>query len=422
KNSQPFQHSRCLNCMNLSACIVIYLLLIASLAPAQLLKTVEAENCQIVHGAKTPLKPTQQFASGYSMAPEQWGGKKGDTISWKEDFTAPARHVRLGVRYAADAAGIKQRHGSAPESFTLLIDDARIPVVLKTTGHWLNFETAFIDLPEIPPGSHEFSLRAEADHSDRNIDCFYFILGDEKKLPIALLNTIVARSADKRFEVWSAPETNLPYSPEYMMDSCARIYDYLKEQTGISDPTQRIAIHVRPHKYVGGHQFQNAEGIWFSDDPASCSPGGWCHEINHFFTPNVHGWMGHPFIRINDGFVTPQKLFPEYARITVLPSADNIRRHKIANDFLSGKTYRTQDPHVVAYALYLKYGEKIVSDFFHATQADIKSGKLKLPESKMIPPRVLVQYLSQAAGENVEPYFLRLDGYPDDVERRYTGI
>ncbi|MEO8376474.1 MAG: hypothetical protein ABI579_02295, partial [Candidatus Sumerlaeota bacterium] len=241
------------------------------------------------------------------------------------------------------------------------------------------------------------------------------------EVPVQLLQTVIAKSENGKFQIWTSPDTKLTYTTTYIFDNVSRIYDFLKDQTDYEPDVKTIGIHIRPDRYVGGRQFQNERGIWFSDSPGSCQPGGWCHEINHFYTPHVPSWFGHPILRVNDTFITIPKLFPEYPDYNANGGPGARDRRMAAEKFLRGNPLRVNDPHVIANALYLKYGDQLLSKFYHAVSADLKSGKLILNDG-VLSPMQLVQYISLAAGEDATPVFKRLEGFPKDVEAKYRGI
>lgn len=396
---------------------VAFILACAGTADGRILKTVEAEGCVITCASQEPRDAPSQFASGNGMTPVMWGMAKGDSIEWEEEFLSVAEGLKLGIRYAFDHANLEQRKGPwLPESLVLDVNGHRMDVPLSDTGHWEQFQTVLVKLPRLGTGKHVFRLEAAAERSDRNIDCFFFMRGELDDIPIGVRQTVIATHRDGFFELWTAPETVLPHEQAFVLESCAKIFDYLQDQTAFAPPDEKVRIHIRPDKYVGPHQFQNVRGIWFSDSLASTGIGGWCHEMNHLFQPHVPGWMGHPLVRVNDAMVLPQALFPEHIE-EFRSDPNNKERHRRGRDFLKGIPPTTNDPHTVAFALHVRYGPELQRKFYHLLAADVAAGILDKGEK--LDPEQFVHYMSQAAGQDVRPLFERLDGFPEEVESRY---
>jgi len=393
---------------------ILCLVLVLSSAPissARVLKTVEAEACEIVCTSTAPRDAPSQFASGNGMAPQMWGETKGDSIAWEEVFRSAAEGLKLGVRYAFHGQHLENRKGAdLPQALVLVVDEHRIEVPMPSTDGWEIFQTVLVELPRLEAGKHSFRLETVADRSDRNVDCFFFVRGELEDIPIGMRQTIVATHRDGFFELWTAPEVVLPLDAQFILESCARIYDFLQDQTVFTPPDEKVRVHIRPDKYVGPHQFQTERGIWFSDHPASAGLGGFCHEMNHLFQPHIPGWMGHPLIRVNDALVLPEALFPEY----LAEFRSGIReRQRRGREFLRGNPKTTDDAHTITFALHMRYGPDLQRKFYHILAAERAAGRLG-DVTEALTPEQLVAYLSQAAGQDVGRLFKRLDGFPEN--------
>ena len=69
--------------------ILLSVVLVAGVQ-GRVLKTVEAERCEIICASADPRDAPSEFASGNGMTPTQWGKAKEDRIVWEENFRGPS--------------------------------------------------------------------------------------------------------------------------------------------------------------------------------------------------------------------------------------------------------------------------------------------------------------------------------------------
>ena len=220
--------------------------LMATAAPAQLIRTIEAENVSVTCGAKK-LMAENGFASGGKLTPEFWGNAPGDAIEWTEELKKPAAGLKLGIRYAYHHKALVAAKGpNLPQELSLIVNGRRLPVILGDTGFWDRFDTVAVELPELPAGPVTFRLEAGRPLSNRNVDCFYFFRGGLDALAPQRRTNQVAQAEDGRLFVWMAPEVELACAPEYVLDAAKRLQGFLSEQSGWSPPQRnRSAFSFR---------------------------------------------------------------------------------------------------------------------------------------------------------------------------------
>ena len=391
------------------------ILIVPHVAASQIVQTFEAEACDArrVDGAK-PTVYDSLLASGAKRVGNFWGETKGDEVRWEVDAKRRETRLKLAVRYSYNGAHYQQMRGPQPteRALTLFVDGKEVgPVQIRDTGNWEDFCSAYVDLPELAPGKHQFVLRAPADRLTTDLDAFTLFRGEpEKVLTPGFRHSVVIRSANGRFTLRLTAKCVTKHSPEQIMRNFERIYAFFKEYMGWEPDRPVINIHVLEHALRRG-TFENQHGIYFEEGNFDHDRGNWIHEMNHVFDNGMFpAWTGHPMIRMNDTFVTGPGCFPELWKG---PASDP--QWKIRLDagqrVINEADYRTDSAEEVLYAMRAKYGKDILRRFYKECRDADARGEIKLARGKGPSRDQYVQLMSRAAGEDVLPYFRKWNGF-----------
>ena len=200
--------------------LFIIFLLLNQISISQVIFIQEAERCTIK--ADTPQKIINETIwASKGKCTNWWGTKKDDSISWKWMAKKPLKNAKLALRYAYDDADMTQRGGLQNKTrklFMIIDDTTRLSLHVPDTKGWLDFETAYVDLPILDIGLHTFKLTTPEDKIITDVDCFTVFQGSASKyLPLPFRQTFVARQDYPRIWIKMTPYCKVKWTPNQIL-------------------------------------------------------------------------------------------------------------------------------------------------------------------------------------------------------------
>ena len=378
------------------------------------IQVIEAEQAEIQCAAGPQVHNTI-WASGGANTPAFWGRALGDQVRFKVEVKQTLPSPRLGIRYAFAEAEYLQYANvpKSPRTLHLVVDDGEpIELQVPDTGWWNLFETIYIDLPKLDKGEHTFILQSPAEHSTTNIDCFFLMPTQAGIIPPAMQSTILARSANRRFEVCATPGVKLSVPADKLFKQFDRIYEHYKQYMGWS-PKTPIRIHLISESLwdnPGATSYQNQWGVFFRAEAMPTEQGNWCHEVTHlFYEAHFPWWFDESSVRMLTTFEWVPKLFPQHQRPMDNPYyRECVERGRTVLEHPQMKFESVDD---IQYALRIRYGSDLFKKFFHLCYDAGQQGKLDFTPGRHITKAEIMKYMSLAAGEDVTPYYQQWSGY-----------
>lgn len=377
---------------------------------AQVVRIVDAEACEVrtIDGRPTAIFDSV-LAGGTRKVGDFWGEKEGDEISWELKLDRIETQLKLAVRYSYHESHYREFTGydSAERKLMLLMDGEEVGwIEVLDTGSWEDFDTAYVRLPRLSSGPHQFTLRSPTDRVTTDLDAFTFFRGDpEEVLTPAWRRSMVTKSPDGRFTLRMTARAVVQHEPEAILRYFDHIYDYYHEYMGW-DPDRGVTnIHIYEDA-LGQGTFENQHGIYFEASNFNTDRGNWIHEMNHVFDSGLFPhWSGHPMIRFNDTFVTGPEMFPGHWRI------DPTDRLAVGRKVLASRSYRTDDPHEILYALRVKYGKDLLRRFYRECREAKERGEIEFVRAHPLTRDQYIDLMSRAAGDDVRRYFEQWNGF-----------
>jgi hypothetical protein len=389
------------------------LLVAAQTATAEIVRIVEIRDCKVKCVAGDELQKTI-WASADDVTPAYWGREPGDAVSWTVKLERPAGDLKLGVRYSYAAEHYRRVSGPEAKERVLLltVDDERpVRVNVPDTGWWDLFEIASVDLPRLARGRHRFTIASPAPHATTNLDCFILYRGDIGKLPLPLRRTQIAEARSGHFVIRATPRAPLKMSPQAIFRDFEKFAHY-KDYMGWTPPTP-VAIHLieqRKWDNPGATAYQNNWGVFFRADVMDREQGNWCHEMTHmFYVAHFPWWFDESSVHALTVFNWVPTLFPPHKR----PEDNAYYRRCVAEARAvldnPSRTFDNCEP--IQYAIRLKYGPDVFRRFFHLCAEAGRKKELDFTPGRHLTKAEIVKYMSQAAGENVEPLYRQWRGF-----------
>jgi hypothetical protein len=392
--------------------VVLLLLLVSSLASAQLPMIGEAEECTIKCGAGSKAGVNIWARRGHTT-PDFWGKAAGDSISWSVTFQCPHDKLKLGVRYSFNEPSYKAGHPVNPKRMLSVSLDGGKPINLRVsnTGSWGIFETSLVDLPPIKAGDHSIRVETAEPDNTANVDTLVLFEGDSRELPVSLRGSVVAESG--HYRIATTPDAALDMSLDEITRSFEVIYEYYKNYFGWTPPGQITIWLIGPDLWKPGWSaHQNGEGIFLPSAAMRINRGNWMHEMAHvFFCGHVPAWVGETLVRVLTLGVWEPRVFPG----TMQTAADHKRYMLQGHDVLDNpdKQFDSLEPVLVAFMA--KYGEDFYYRFLHNCLDAGKKNEIDFRHEHSMTTKQFLRLMSKTAGEDVTPLFRRWKGFNPDM-------
>ena len=398
--------------------LFIIFLFLNHFSQSQIIFIQEAERYTIKAAAPQKIINESKWASS-GKGTNWWGTKKDDSISWKWTAKSTLKDAQMALRYAYNEADMTRREGPQDKKRELVMtidDTTRLIFNVPDTGGWSDFETAYVNLPKLNIGLHTFVLTTPVDKILVDVDCFTVFQGSASYyLQLPFRNTIVARQSYPKIWIKMTPLCKVKWTPDQILRDFTKIYTWFKEFTGWEPDRPLVVVHVYEDKYKVG-TFENGDGVHFEAENFNWDKGNWVHEMNHvwhngYFPPLLE----HPLIRTNDAFDASDGIFPDRDR----PPGETFTSHLhqralIAAKVLDNPNYKTDDFKEILFALRVKYGPKLITGFYHQLLEGKKRGEIPLKRNGPMYKNDILKYMSQAAGEEISPFFQRWNGWENE--------
>lgn len=384
--------------------------LAASSANAQYLRTIEAEHCEHVGG--TAIRDDSIWYSAQGAVADFWGEKAGDRIRFRQTVLAHTTGMRIAVRYSFSEAEYKGFRGidQAGDGIVLRIDGgAPIPLSMPDTGDWLRFDSAIVPIPHLALGDHTFEIESTVPFSARNIDCFTFFPTGRRNLPAPLRASIVARSADGRWEIQTTPDAPLVLASDELFAQLDRIWTTHEAFIGWAPPTP-VRVHLVSQRLwdnPGATAYQNQWGVFFRAEAIATEQGNMAHELTHqFYVARFPGWFDESSVRALTTLVWMPRIFGA-------PSDDADAWLRDGRSLLADPTAPIDTPERLWATLAAKYGPDVFSRFFHACRDAGASGELDFAPGRHLTKSEIVAMMNRAAAEDTAGLFGRWVGFAE---------
>ena len=400
-----------------SACFV-WLAGIAISSPialADVLHIAEMKACQITCAAGSTLQESN-WASGRDVTPAYWGRQVGDAIVWETTLKRRQASLIFGLRYSYAAEHYQQHGGQAASRRVLFLtvdQEEPIEVAVPDTSWWDLYELTSVALPPLKAGKHVLRLESTLPHATTNVDCFVLYDGSINSLPGPLRATQFAESASRRYVLRATPRAKVLLEPEELFAQFDRIYEHYRQYMGWA-PAIPITLHLmEPECWdSGATAYQNQWGVFLRADAMRTEQGNWCHEMTHmFYEARFPGWFDESSVKMLTTFEWAPALYPAYDK----PEDNPYYRQCVAEGraVLDQPKRQVDSIDAVQYALRLKYGADLFRRFFHLCAEAGEKEQLEFRPGRHLTKAEIVQYMSQAAGEDVGPLYRQWRGFAD---------